>query len=41
MTESARVARAVFSPEEVAEVKAVACELPKTQGVSAVSLQSF
>ena len=33
MTESARVARAVFPPEEVAEVKAVACELPKTQGV--------
>ena len=29
----ARVARAVFPPEEVAQVKAVACELPKDQGV--------
>ena len=28
-----RVARAVFPPEEVAEVKAIACELPRTQGV--------
>ena len=27
-----RVARAVFPPEEVAQVKAVACELPKDQG---------
>jgi hypothetical protein len=27
------VARAVFPPEEVAQVKAVACELPKDQGV--------
>ena len=26
----ARVARAVFPPEQVAEVKAVACELPRT-----------
>jgi hypothetical protein len=31
--ERARAARAVFPPEEVAQVKAVACELPKTQGV--------
>jgi hypothetical protein len=31
--ESARVARAVFPPQEVAEVKAVACELPRTHGV--------
>jgi hypothetical protein len=31
--ESARVARAVFPPEEVAQVKAVACELPRTHGV--------
>ncbi|MHB8656766.1 MAG: transposase [Solirubrobacteraceae bacterium] len=28
-----RVARAVFPPEEVAQVKAIACELPKVQGV--------
>jgi hypothetical protein len=28
-----RVARAVFPPEQVAEVKALACELPKTQGL--------
>ncbi len=28
-----RVARAVFPPEEVAQVKAIACELPKEQGV--------
>ena len=27
------VARAVFPPEEVAQVKAIACELPRTQGV--------
>jgi hypothetical protein len=27
------VARAVFPPEEVAQVKAVACELPRDQGV--------
>src|SRR6266571_1098186 len=26
-------ARAVFPPEEVAQVKAIACELPRTQGV--------
>lgn len=30
---SARAARAVFPPEKVAEVKAIACELPKEQGV--------
>jgi hypothetical protein len=29
----ARVARAVFPPEQVAEVKAIACELPATCGV--------
>jgi hypothetical protein len=28
-----RVARAVFPPEEVAQVKAIACELPEDQGV--------
>jgi hypothetical protein len=28
-----RVARAVFPPEEVAQVKAIACALPKTHGV--------
>jgi hypothetical protein len=28
-----RVARAVFPPEEIAQVKAIACELPRTQGV--------
>jgi hypothetical protein len=32
-TERGRVARAVFPPEEVAQVKAVACELPRAQGV--------
>jgi hypothetical protein len=31
--ERGQVARAVFPPEEVAEVKAIACELPKTHGV--------
>jgi len=31
--ERAWAARAVFPPEEVAEVKAVACELPKQQGI--------
>jgi hypothetical protein len=31
--ESARAARAVFPPEQVAEVKALACELPKTHGL--------
>jgi hypothetical protein len=31
--ERGRVARAVFPPEEVAQVKAVACELPKAHGV--------
>ena len=30
---SARAARAVFPPEQVAEVKALACELPATQGL--------
>jgi DDE superfamily endonuclease len=30
---SARVARAVFPPEQVAEVKALACELPATHGL--------
>jgi len=32
-TSSARVARAVFPPEQVAEVKAIACELPLTHGL--------
>lgn len=32
-TSRGRVARAVFPPEEVAQVKAVACELPKTHGL--------
>jgi hypothetical protein len=31
--ERGRVARAVFPPQEVAQVKAVACELPRDQGV--------
>jgi DDE superfamily endonuclease len=31
--ERGRVARAVFPPQEVAQVKAVACELPKDHGV--------
>jgi hypothetical protein len=31
--ERGRVVRAVFPPEEVAQVKAIACELPKAQGV--------
>ena len=31
--ERGRVARAVFPPEEVAQVKAIACELPEAQGV--------
>src|SRR5436305_11676152 len=30
---SARAARAVFPPEQVAEVKAIACELPATTGL--------
>jgi hypothetical protein len=30
---SARVARAVFPPDEVAQVKAIACELPRQLGV--------
>ncbi|MFI4991572.1 MAG: transposase [Solirubrobacterales bacterium] len=29
-----RVARAVFPPEEVAEVKAIACELPRSHGLA-------
>ena len=32
-TDRARVARAVFPPEQVAEAKAIACELPATCGV--------
>jgi transposase len=32
-TKRGRVARAVFPPEQVAQVKAVACELPRTEGV--------
>jgi hypothetical protein len=32
-TERGRVARAVFPPQEVAQVKAVACELPTEAGV--------
>jgi hypothetical protein len=31
--ERGRVARAVFPPQEVAQVKAIACELPKAHGV--------
>ncbi len=33
MIDSARVARAVFPPDEVAQVKAVACALPASEGV--------
>lgn len=33
MIGSARAARAVFPPEQIAEVKALACELPKTYGL--------
>lgn len=33
MTSRARAARAVFPPERVAEVKAIACELPLTHGL--------
>ena len=33
MIASARVARAVFPPEQVAEVKALACELSATHGL--------
>jgi hypothetical protein len=33
LTGRARVARAVFPPEQVAEVKAIACELPATHGL--------
>src|SRR5215211_6548949 len=32
-TNRGRVARGAFPPEEVAQVKAIACELPKTHGV--------
>jgi hypothetical protein len=32
-TERGRVARAVFPPQEVAQVKVVACELPTEAGV--------
>jgi hypothetical protein len=32
-TSHARVARAVFPPQQVAEVKAIACELPATHGL--------
>ena len=32
-TSRARVARAVFPPQQVAEVKAIACELPATSGL--------
>ena len=32
-TDRARAARAVFPPEQVAEVKAIACELPATHGL--------
>ncbi len=32
-TKRGRVARAVFPPEEIAEVKAIACEAPKAQGL--------
>src|ERR671937_312338 len=31
--ERGRVARVVFPPQEVAQVKAIACELPRDQGV--------
>ncbi len=33
MTSRARAARAAFPPEQVAEVKAIACELPATHGL--------
>jgi hypothetical protein len=33
-TSRARVARAVFPPQQVAEVKAIACELPVTHGLA-------
>jgi len=33
LIECARAARAVFPPEEVAQVKAIACELPKEHGL--------
>jgi hypothetical protein len=33
MIGSARAARVVFPPEQVAEVKALACELPATHGL--------
>jgi hypothetical protein len=34
--EGGLVARAVFPPEEIAEVKAIACELPATHGLPLV-----
>ena len=33
-----RVARAVFPPQQVAQVKAIACELPRERGRPAVAL---
>jgi hypothetical protein len=33
MTANARAARAVFPPEELTQVKAIACELPRSHGV--------
>ena len=33
-----RVDRVVFPPEQVAEVKAIACELPRTPRAAAVAL---
>ena len=33
-----RVDRVVFPPEQVAEVKAIACELPRTRRAAAVAL---
>jgi hypothetical protein len=33
MIERGRVARAVFPPQQVAQVKAIACELPREAGV--------
>ena len=36
--ERGRVARAVFPPQQVAQVKAIACELPRERGRPAVAL---
>ena len=36
--EHARAVRAVFPPEEVAQVKAIACELPREHGRAALAL---